>query len=94
MIVGLTEQQVLRLLEGPMRLLRNETIDPSAAWRDRLVLELLYGAGFRVSELVNLTYGDVSLDEGVARIVGKGGKSPIIMRSLLFKRNRTSHQMR
>ena len=73
--VFLTEQQMLRLLEGPMRLLQNETIEPFVAWRDRLVLELLYGAGFRVSELVNLKYGDVSLDEGVARIVGKGGKS-------------------
>jgi len=73
--VFLTEQQVLRLLEGPMRLLQNETIKPFVAWRDRLVLELLYGAGFRVSELVNLKYGDVGLDEGVARIVGKGGKS-------------------
>lgn len=75
--IFLTEGQVLRLIEGPMRLLENETIEPFVAWRDRLVLELLYGAGFRVSELVNLTYGDVSLDEGVARIVGKGGKSRI-----------------
>ncbi len=58
-----------------MRILQNEAIEPFVAWRDRLVLELLYGAGFRVSELVNLKYGDVSLDEGVARIVGKGGKS-------------------
>ena len=73
--VFLTERQVLRLLEGPMRLLENESIEPLVAWRDRLVLELLYGAGFRVSELVNLTYGEVNLDEGVARIVGKGGKS-------------------
>ncbi len=72
--VFLTERQVLRLLEGPMRLLENESIEPLVAWRDRLVLELLYGAGFRVSELVNLTYGEVNLDEGVARIVGKGGK--------------------
>ena len=72
--IFLTEQQVLLLLEGPMRLLQSETIEPSVAWRDRLVLELLYGAGFRVSELVNLKYGDVSLGERVAWIVGKGGK--------------------
>lgn len=73
----MTEKQVKRLLEGPMRLLENESIEPWEAWRDRLVLELLYGAGFRVSELCNLTYGQVSFDEGVARIVGKGGKSRI-----------------
>lgn len=73
----MTEKQVKLLLEGPMRLLENEAISPFQAWRDRLVLELLYGAGFRVSELCDLTYGQVSFDEGVARIVGKGGKSRI-----------------
>lgn len=71
----MTEKQVALLLSGPTRLLENETIPPFQAWRDRLVLELLYGAGFRVSELCDLTYGQVSVDEGVARIVGKGGKS-------------------
>lgn len=70
----MTEKQVLQLLEGPMRLLENEALPPFQAWRDRLVLELLYGAGFRVSELCELTYGQVSFDEGVARIVGKGKK--------------------
>lgn len=73
----MTEKQVKVLLEGPMHLLENEAISPFQAWRDRLVLELLYGAGFRVSELCDLTYGQVSFDEGVARIVGKGGKSRI-----------------
>lgn len=73
----MTENQVKRLLDGPMRLLENEAISEFEAWRDRLVLELLYGAGFRVSELCELTYGQVSFDEGVARIVGKGGKSRI-----------------
>jgi integrase/recombinase XerC len=75
--IFLTEQQVLRLLRGPTLLLEQEIIEPFIAWRDRMVLELLYGAGFRVSELVNLKYGDISFEEGVARIVGKGGKSRI-----------------
>lgn len=75
--IFMTEQQVLRLLRGPTLLLEQEGSEPFVAWRDRLVLELLYGAGFRVSELVNLKYGDVSFEEGVARIVGKGGKSRI-----------------
>lgn len=73
----MTEAQVKLLLTGPMRLLENEAVTPFVAWRDRLVLELLYGAGFRVSELCDLTYGQVSFDEGVARVVGKGGKSRV-----------------
>jgi integrase/recombinase XerC len=73
--IFLTEKQVVSLLDGPIKLLESEELEPFQAWRDRLILELLYGAGFRVSELVGLRYGDVSFDEGVARIVGKGGKS-------------------
>lgn len=71
----MTEGQMRKLLDGPMLLLRNESIDAFAAWRDQLALELLYGAGFRVSELIGLRYGDVDFDDGVARIVGKGGKA-------------------
>lgn len=70
----MTERQVEQLLAMPMQLFENEGIDPSVAWRDRLALELLYGAGLRVSELCGLTYGQVDLDSGVARITGKGKK--------------------
>jgi tyrosine recombinase XerC len=42
--------------------------------RDRAVLELLYGAGLRVSELSSLNVGDVDLDRGRVRVFGKGGK--------------------
>ncbi|TVR49859.1 MAG: tyrosine recombinase XerC [Puniceicoccaceae bacterium] len=70
----LTETQVEALLDMPQRLLENGTIEPARAWRDRVVLELLYGAGLRVSELVGLNYGHLDLAEGVARVKGKGGK--------------------
>src|SRR5690606_13772034 len=50
----LTEEQMRKLLAGPMRLLENGALDPFFAWRDRLMLELLYGGGFRVSEVVGL----------------------------------------
>lgn len=70
----LTEEQMTRLLAGPARLLENESIDAFTAHRDRLVMELLYGGGLRVSELVALTYGQVDLDSGVARVLGKGRK--------------------
>jgi integrase/recombinase XerC len=70
----LTEDQMLKLLGGPQRLLANESIDAFTACRDRLVMELLYGAGLRVSELTGLNYGAVDLDAGVARVLGKGKK--------------------
>lgn len=70
----LTEEQMVRLLAGPQRLLANGSSDAFTATRDRLVMELLYGAGLRVSELVGLNYGAIDLDAGVARVVGKGRK--------------------
>ncbi|MCZ6671306.1 MAG: tyrosine recombinase XerC [Verrucomicrobia bacterium] len=70
----LTEKQMSQLLAGPMRLLENESLEPFLAWRDRLVLELLYGAGLRVSELAGLNYGAIDFSLGVARILGKGNK--------------------
>lgn len=70
----LTEQQMRLLLAGPQRLLEAQEIDPFTAWRDRLAMELLYGGGLRVSELVALNYGDVDLASGVARVMGKGRK--------------------
>ncbi|HVZ64927.1 MAG TPA: tyrosine-type recombinase/integrase [Lacunisphaera sp.] len=70
----LTESQMARLLAGPQKLLANETIDAFCASRDRLVLELLYGGGLRVSELVALDYGAIDIDNGCARVTGKGRK--------------------
>ncbi|MCB1121364.1 MAG: tyrosine recombinase XerC [Verrucomicrobiae bacterium] len=70
----LTEKQMSLLLSGPMKLLENESLEPWLAWRDRLVLELLYGAGLRVSELAGLNYGAIDFRRGVARIRGKGNK--------------------
>ena len=70
----LTEEQMKLLLGGPQRLLENESIDAHTAWRDRLAMELLYGGGLRVSELVGLTYGAIDTSAGVARVVGKGRK--------------------
>jgi integrase/recombinase XerC len=70
----MTEGQVDRLLAMPTRLLENDGTDAFSAWRDRLALELLYGGGLRVSELCSLTYGDIDMSDGVARVLGKGRK--------------------
>jgi len=46
--------------------------------RDRAILETLYGAGLRISELVGLDVDDVDLDEGSVRAVGKGSKERLV----------------
>ena len=63
-----------KLLLGPQQLLENESIDAFTAWRDRLVMELLYGGGLRVSELAGLNYSAIDFASGVARVMGKGSK--------------------
>ncbi len=73
----LTETQMALLLGGPQKLLANDSIDAFGAWRDQLVLELLYGGGLRVSELVTLKYGDIEFGRGSARVLGKGKKERI-----------------
>lgn len=67
----LSEEQVEALLNQPDR------SDPIQA-RDRCMLELLYATGLRVSELVSLTAGQVSLQQGVVRVTGKGQKERLI----------------
>jgi integrase/recombinase XerD len=46
--------------------------------RDRAILEVLYGTGIRISELVGLSLGDLDLDERVMRVFGKGSHERIV----------------
>jgi integrase/recombinase XerC len=50
----------------------------AAGARDRAILELLYGSGLRVGELVRLSLGDVDLAETSARVLGKGSKERLV----------------
>lgn len=71
--VFLTEAQTERLLDSPKT--REENGLPFArAHRDSLLLELLYGAGLRVSELCGITWENVDWENGLIRIFGKGRK--------------------
>jgi integrase/recombinase XerD len=52
--------------------------DEPVARRDRAMLEVLYGTGVRISELVGLRLGDVDLESGLLRAFGKGSKERIV----------------
>src|SRR5512146_992532 len=68
---SLTEEEVEALLAAPV------VSDPLGN-RDRTMLEVLYATGLRVSELVNLRHGQVNLNQGVIRILGKGNRERLI----------------
>ncbi len=67
----MTSQMVEALLEAP------DTCTPLGL-RDRAMLELMYASGLRVSELVGLHSVQVSLADGVLRVVGKGSKERLV----------------
>jgi integrase/recombinase XerC len=59
-------------------LLEHIEADDVAARRDRAILEVIYAAGLRVSELVSLDLGDVDLRARMLRVVGKGDKERML----------------
>ena len=59
-------------------LLDHITDDDLAGSRDRALLELLYAAGLRVSELTSLDFAAVDFSSGILRVVGKGDKERIV----------------
>ena len=68
---SLSEQDVELLLAAPRE-------DDAVELRDKAMLELLYATGLRVSELVGLQLDQVSLNQGVVRVIGKGNKERLV----------------
>jgi integrase/recombinase XerD len=67
----LTVEEMSALLEAPGE-------DGPAAIRDAAILETLYGAGLRISELVALDVDDIDLEEGSLKAFGKGSKERVV----------------
>lgn len=73
--VFLSEDQVPGLLQMPWILARDGKISEMHAVRDALCMELIYGAGLRISELCSLTWGEIDMSQNAARVTGKGNKT-------------------
>lgn len=67
----LTESQVIDLLNAPK-------VDDPIQLRDKAMLEVLYATGLRVTELVSLRLDQLSLQQGVVRVIGKGNKERLV----------------
>ncbi len=67
----LSEKEVEILLNAP-------DVNTPAGLRDRAMLEVLYATGLRISELIHLNLNNVSLTDGVVRVVGKGNKERLV----------------
>lgn len=67
----LTERDVEALLAAPVT-------QTDLGLRDRAMLELMYAAGLRVSELVSATHAQINLRQGVIRVTGKGGRERLV----------------
>lgn len=67
----LSEADVDALLQAP-------DIDQPIGCRDRVMLEVLYATGLRVTELVTLKLSQINLRQGVIRVIGKGNKDRLV----------------
>jgi integrase/recombinase XerD len=92
-LIGAREDNPAAAVQGPKRTRRlprtlsageTERLIESAGgvtprgMRDRALVELLYGAGLRISEALGLEKASVDLDERFVRVLGKGGKERLV----------------
>ncbi len=68
---SLSEKEVERLLNTP------DVSDPIGL-RDKAMLEVMYGSGLRVSELVDLRFDQFNVQQGLVRLYGKGNKERLV----------------
>lgn len=61
------------------QILNNVKIDTPAGFRNKVILELLWATGMRISELSNLNFGDINFEENEIRVFGKGAKERIVL---------------
>ena len=65
-------------IDEAFRLMDTPDTKTLSGLRDKAILETLYGAGIRISELVSLNVTDVDLEKGYVRVLGKGRKERIV----------------
>lgn len=65
-------------LEEIDRMIAQIDMSKNESHRNRAIIEMLYGSGLRVSELVNLRLSDIYTKEGYMRITGKGNKQRLV----------------
>ncbi|MBL4711742.1 MAG: site-specific tyrosine recombinase XerD, partial [Gammaproteobacteria bacterium] len=69
--ITLNENQIEDLLAAP------DVVD-DLGLRDRAMLEVMYATGLRVSELISLNTSQISMQQGVIRVIGKGDKERLV----------------
>ena len=67
------------------QILNNIKIETPAGYRNRTILELLYATGMRISELSNLNFSNLNLEENEITVMGKGAKERIVLVSTRAK---------
>lgn len=65
--------------EETEEILNNIKISTPAGYRNKVILELLYASGMRVSELSGLNFSDLNIENNEIRVVGKGSKERIVL---------------